>query len=125
MSTLALWSVIDVTALIAGLAVYLFIVGRQLTKVAGALEEAADLVWEIKKDAEVIHSGLTQINQTGGIVAGALPLLYGMAEGIVTGATYVPEAHVDSVNKPDKKIVENQIHLTRVSPLNDSPIGIP
>ena len=48
MSTLALWSVIDVTALIAGLAVYLFIVGRQLTKVAGALEEAADLVWEIK-----------------------------------------------------------------------------
>jgi hypothetical protein len=23
-----------------------------------------------------------------------------MAEGIVTGATYVPEAHVDSVNKP-------------------------
>ena len=100
MSTLALWSVIDVTALIAGLAVYLFIVGRQLTKVAGALEEAADLVWEIKKDAEVIHSGLTQINQTGGIVAGALPLLYGMAEGIVTGATYVPEAHVDSVNKP-------------------------
>jgi hypothetical protein len=100
MSTLALWSVIDVTALIAGLAVYLFIVGRQLTKVAGALEEAADLVWEIKKDAEVIHSGLTQINQTGGIVAGALPLLYGMAEGIVTGATYVPEAHVDSVNQP-------------------------
>ncbi|CAB4344547.1 unannotated protein [freshwater metagenome] len=92
MSTLALWSVIDVTALIAGLAVYLFIVGRQLTTVAGKLEEAADLVWEIKKDAEVIHSGLTQINQTGGIVAGALPLLYGMAEGIVTGATYVPEA---------------------------------
>ena len=79
MSTLALWSVIDVTALIAGLAVYLFIVGRQLTTVAGKLEEAADLVWEIKKDAEVIHSGLTQINQTGGIVAGALPLLYGMA----------------------------------------------
>ena len=100
MSTLALWSVLDVTALIAGLAVYLFIVGRQLTKVAGTLEEAADLVWEIKKDAEVIHSGLTQINHTGGIVAGALPLLYGMAEGIVTGATYVPEAHVDSVNTP-------------------------
>ena len=100
MSTLALWSVIDVTALIAGLAVYLFIVGRQLTKVAGALEEAADLVWEIKKDAEVIHGGLTQINQTGGIVAGALPLLYTMAEGIVTGATYVAEEPVESVNKP-------------------------
>ena len=100
MSTLALWSVIDVTALIAGLAVYLFIVGRQLTKVAGTLEEAADLVWEIKNDAEVIHGGLTQINQTGGIVAGALPLLYTMAEGIVTGATYVAQEPVESVNKP-------------------------
>jgi len=100
MSTLALWSVIDVTALIAGLAVYLFIVGRQLTKVAGTLEEAADLVWEIKKDAEVIHGGLTKINQTGGIVAGALPLLYTMAEGIVTGATYVAQEPVESVNKP-------------------------
>jgi hypothetical protein len=100
MSTLALWSVLDVTALIAGLAVYLFIVGRQLTKVAGTLEEAADLVWEIKKDAEVIHGGLTQINQTGGIVAGALPLLYTMAEGIVTGATYVAQEPVESVNKP-------------------------
>ena len=101
MSTLALWSVIDIAALIAGLAVYLFIVGRQLTKVAGTLEEAADLVWEIKKDAEVIHSGLTQINQTGGIVAGALPLLYGMVEGIVTGATYVPEeVNENHVNTP-------------------------
>ena len=91
MSSLALWTVLDVAALIAGLAVYLFIVGKQLTKVAGTLEEAADLVWEIKQDAEVIHGGLSQINTTGGIVAGALPLLYGMAEGIVTGATYVPE----------------------------------
>jgi hypothetical protein len=27
------------------------------------------------------------INRAGGIVAGALPLLYGMAEGIVTGVT--------------------------------------
>jgi len=91
MSSLALWTVLDVVALIAGLAVYLFIVGTQLTKVAGTLEEAADLVWEIKKDAEVIHGGLTQINTTGGVVAGALPLLYTMAEGILVGATYVPE----------------------------------
>ena len=32
-----------------------------------------------------------RINGTGGVVAGALPLLYGMAEGIVTGATFEPE----------------------------------
>ena len=36
----------------------------------------------------------------GNPAAGALPLLYGMAEGIVTGATYVAVEPVDSVNKP-------------------------
>jgi hypothetical protein len=90
MKSLQIWSVIDVVALIAGLAAYLFIVGSQLTKVAGLLEEAADLVWKIKGNAEVIEPGLKRINRTGGVVAGALPLLYGMGEGIVAGATYKP-----------------------------------
>ena len=35
---------------------------------------------------------MEHINRTGGVVAGALPLLYGMAEGIVAGATYEPAA---------------------------------
>lgn len=90
MNNLVLFTVLEIVALIAALAVYLFIVGRQLTHVAGNLEEAADLVWKIKRDAEVIAPGLERINRTGGVVAGALPLLYGMAEGIVAGATYQP-----------------------------------
>ena len=32
--------------------------------------------------------GVEHINRTGAVIAGALPLLYGMAEGIVAGATY-------------------------------------
>ena len=91
MTTLIVLTVIDIALLIAGLAIYLFIVGGQLTKVATRLEECADVVWEIKANAEVIHPGVERINGTGGVVAGALPLLYGMAEGIVTGATYQPE----------------------------------
>lgn len=91
MRTLIIWTVIDIVALIAGLAVYLFIVGTQLKKVAANLEEAADLVWKIKGNAEVIEPALKRINRTGGVVAGALPLLYGMAEGIVAGATYKPD----------------------------------
>ena len=75
MSSLALWSVINIVALIAGLAIYLFIVSSQLKKVATNLEESADLVWDIKKDAEAIAPGLTSINSTGRVVAGALPLL--------------------------------------------------
>ena len=39
----------------------------------------------------MIEPGVEHINRTGGVIAGALPLLYGMAEGIVVGATYQPE----------------------------------
>lgn len=90
MNSLVLWSVIDIALLIAGLAIYLYIVGGQLGRVAGLLEECADLVWKIKADAEVIDQGLGAINNTGRVIAGALPLLYGMGEGIVDGATYEP-----------------------------------
>lgn len=88
---LVLFSVIDIVLLIAGLAIYLWIVGGQLTRIAGNLEECNDLVQQIKANAEPIEGNLEHVNRTGGVVAGALPLLYGMAEGIVTGATYDPE----------------------------------
>lgn len=101
MSALAWWSVIDIAALIAGLAIYLYIVGSQLKAIAADLEESADLVWQIKKDAEAIAPGLTSINTTGRVVAGALPLLYGMGEGIVAGATFKHEEHeADGVARP-------------------------
>jgi len=91
MTTLVVLTVIEIALLIAGLAIYLFIVGGQLTRVADLLEECAEIVWKIRSDAEVIEGGVERINNTGGVIAGALPLLYGMAEGIVTGATYEPE----------------------------------
>jgi hypothetical protein len=84
-------SVIDIVLLIAGLAFYLFVVGGQLTRVATNLEECADLVREIAANAEPIAAGVEHINRTGGVVAGALPLLYGMAEGIVVGVSPQPE----------------------------------
>ncbi len=40
--------------------------------------------------AKLIGPGVEHINQTGGVVAGALPLLYGMAEDIVKGVTPEP-----------------------------------
>jgi len=88
-------SVIDIVLLIAGLAFYLFVVGGQLTRIAGNLEECAGLVREIADNAEPIASGVEHINRTGGVVAGALPLLYGMAEGIVVGVTPRPETPVE------------------------------
>ena len=92
MTTLIVLSVVDVVLLIAGLAFYLFVVGSQLTRVATNLEECRDLVRAVVRNAEVIEPGVERINHTAGVVAGALPLLYGMAEGIVAGATYQPGA---------------------------------
>ena len=90
MTVLVVLSVLVIVALIAGLAVYLFWVGTLLTRVAGNLEESAQTVGTIVEHARLIGPGVDHINQTGGVVAGALPLLYGMAEGIVAGATYQP-----------------------------------
>jgi hypothetical protein len=87
MTLLVILTVVDVLLLIAGLAVYLFWVGTLLTRIAGHLEECAELVTTIKAQAELIGPGVEHINQTGGVVAGALPLLYDMAEGIVAAVT--------------------------------------
>ncbi len=97
MTTLVVLSVILIAVLIAGLAGYLFIVGGQLTRIAGLLEDCSEIVAKIRSDAEVIGPGVERINNTGGVIAGALPLLYGMAEGIVTGATYEPAPEAEPV----------------------------
>ena len=94
MTGLVIWTVIDVLLLIAGLAFYLFWVGTLLTRIAGNLEECSDIVQTIVGHAKLIRPGVEHINETGGVVAGALPLLYGMAEGIVTGVTPMPERPV-------------------------------
>jgi hypothetical protein len=98
MNGYVLFSVIDIVVIIAALAIYLWVVGGQLTRVATVLEECSDLVADVKRNAEVIEPGLTAINSTGRVVAGALPLLYGMAEGIVAGATF---DHDTAVKRPD------------------------
>jgi hypothetical protein len=92
MTLLVVLTVVDVVLLISGLAFYLFWVGTLLTRIAGNLEECAELVRTIVSHAELIGPGVEHINQTGGVVAGALPLLYGMAEGIVAGVTPREEA---------------------------------
>jgi hypothetical protein len=91
MTTLVVLTVVDIVLLIAGLAFYLFWVGTLLTRIAGNLEECAGIVATIVGHAKLIGPGVEHINQTGGVVAGALPLLYGMAEEIVTDVTPAPE----------------------------------
>jgi hypothetical protein len=92
MTGLVVWTVIVIVALIAGLAFFLYWVGSLLTRIAGNLEEAFGTAVKIVGDAKLIGPGVEHINQTGGVVAGALPLLYGMAEEIVADVTYTPAA---------------------------------
>lgn len=87
MNTLIVLSVVDIVLLIAGLAIYLYIVGTQLTRIAANLEECAEIVQRICANAAPIMQDVRHINRTGGVVAGALPLLYGMAEQIVSSVT--------------------------------------
>jgi hypothetical protein len=98
MTVLVVLTVIVIVLLIAGLAFYLFWAGTLLDRIGANLEGAAGIVRGIVADAELIRPGVEHINETGGVVAGALPLLYTMAEGIVTGVT--PAAPRPDVPEP-------------------------
>ena len=91
MTGMVIFTVIDIVLLIAGLAFYLYWAGTLLAGVATNLEECAGTVRTIVGHAKLIGPGVEHINQTGAVVAGALPLLYGMAEEIVTDVTPRPE----------------------------------
>jgi hypothetical protein len=110
MTTLVVLTVVEIVLLIAGLAAYLWIVSTQLTTVAGTLEECNDLVATIEQNASVIAPGVAHINHTGGVIAGALPLLYGMAEGIVAGATYRPSTEERPSAKPASGTRRSRFH---------------
>ncbi len=91
MTGLVVFTVIDILLLIAGLAFYLYWVGSLLARIAANLEECAEITATIVGHARLIGPGVGHINETGGVVAGALPLLYGMAEEIVADVTPRPE----------------------------------
>lgn len=91
MTVLVVLTVIVIVLLIAGLAVYLYWAGTLLDRIGAKLEGAAGLVDGIVADAKLIMPGVDHINRTGGVVAGALPLLYGMAEEIVADVTPAAE----------------------------------
>jgi len=92
------FSVVLIVVLIAGLAFFLIVLSIQLTAIANKLEGALELVDRINEDALEIVPGLEHINRTGGVVAGALPLLYGFAERVIKGVS--PNPHREHINRP-------------------------
>ncbi|HYK69695.1 MAG TPA: hypothetical protein VEV45_17250 [Streptosporangiaceae bacterium] len=101
MRRLVVLTVVAIGVLTGGLAFYLFWVGTLLNRVATNLEESADLVRNVDDHAKVIRPGVAHINRVGGVVAGALPLLYGMAEQIVRGVA-PPKAGPAEAGEPGR-----------------------
>ncbi|MDG2426842.1 MAG: hypothetical protein P8M16_00325 [Acidimicrobiales bacterium] len=111
MTLLVVLTVVAAALLIAELAIYLFVVGSQLLRVAEQLEGCSSVVWDIRDNAEPIEAGVERINNTGKVIAGALPLLYGMAEGIVVGATFEPSPDAEPVvARPAMKRRRTRLH---------------
>lgn len=101
MKRLVVLTVVVIAVFTGGLALYLFWVGTLLNRIASNLEDSAGLVREIDDDAKAIGPGVAHINRIGGVVAGALPLLYGMAEQIVRGvAPASPTADAPEPRRP-------------------------
>ena len=80
--TLILLTVVCIASLIAVLAIFLFIIGVLLNRIADNFDDCLGNVKIIAGHAEVVIPAVEHINRTGGVVAGALPLLYGGAEKI-------------------------------------------
>jgi hypothetical protein len=82
--TLIILTVVVIASLIAVLAVYLSVIGVLLNRIADNLDDCLGNVKIIMGQAEVVLPGVGRINQTGDVVAGALPLLVEAAEGATT-----------------------------------------
>ncbi len=90
MTTLVVLTVAEIVLLIAGLAFFLWWLGSLLNRIGANLERCDEHVRTIVGHAAAIRPGVEHINRTGGVVAGALPLLYGFAERIVASVSPRP-----------------------------------
>jgi hypothetical protein len=99
MKRLVVPTVAAIGVLTGGLALYLFWIGTLLNSIASDLEESADLVRTIDGHAKVIRPGVARVNRVAGVVAGALPLLYGLAEQIVRAVTAPGATRADDEGK--------------------------
>jgi hypothetical protein len=82
MMTLIISTVVVIALLVAVLVIYLFVIGVLLNRTADNLDDCLQNVQTITEQAEVIVPGVERINDTGGVVVGALPLLYEGAERV-------------------------------------------
>lgn len=79
---LTLLTIIDVAALLGVLALFLILISNRLNNINNNLADSSATVEAIVGHVAPIIPGVGQINRTLGVIAGALPLLYGLTEKI-------------------------------------------
>lgn len=82
MGLLVLLTVLDVLALLGILFMFLVLIANRLNNINANLADCSATVAAIVGHVEPILPGLGQINRTLGVIAGALPLLYGLTDKI-------------------------------------------
>jgi hypothetical protein len=78
--------------LVAALAIYLFMVGVGLNRVAGNLGDCLQSVRTVAGQVEVVGPAIKRLNKTGAELSGAVPLMVEGAEGVA--AKSVPSSAV-------------------------------
>lgn len=96
--TLTVLTVAVIALFIGVLAIYLFMTGVLLNRIAGNLGDCLQNVRTIAGQASVIAPGITRINKSGGEIVGALPLLLDGAEGVA--AKLAPSAAASATSSP-------------------------
>jgi hypothetical protein len=81
-NTLVLLSLVDIFLLLFVLALFLVLISNRLNNINANLADCSNTVSEIVGHVEPIIPGVQQINRVLGVIAGALPLLYGLTEKI-------------------------------------------
>jgi hypothetical protein len=79
---LVLLSLLDIFLLIFVLALYLVLISNRLNNINQNLADSSATVATIVGHVEPILPGVGQINRVLGVIAGALPLLWGLCEKI-------------------------------------------
>ena len=89
--TLIVATVVVIALLVAALAIFLFMIGGLLKRTADTLDNCSQSVKNIAYQAKELGPSIERINETGGTVVGALPLLCDAAEsiGVAKSAPYV------------------------------------
>lgn len=85
--TLIVVTIVAIASVIAALAIYLFMIGTLLGRTAGNLSACLQSVRSIAGQAQAIGPGITRINETGGELLAAMPLLIEDAEAVAAKMT--------------------------------------